>query len=430
MKANVEYEQRLIEKLHRFFEARGIGQYYDFKNLSKNSRTGLQQLLEDCGYLVPTEVLTSAASLEELVAAVNKMQFQDENRIYDCLIIGAGQAGLTLARMLQGRYRYLVLERGQIGNAWDNRLQGMTLFTSGQFCGLPGMQFPGRREAFPACPAVASYLRDYAKHNELAVQTQAEVVSLQVEKGMFLATLADGSSCKARAVVNCTGSNQKAFVPPSAEKLDKSVLQFAAESLTSLNLIPEGAKVAVIGDGASGRQIAGRLSSRNKIILATGKKRALLPNRIFGRDVFWWLNGLKLLQQDKNSRIARVMQRRNPVPCKEYNNYNLKKRNITIKPAFDSPAGKTLLFADGTIEEVDVVVWCLGYQDDTSWLKIPQCKNESGFVEEYGSTPCPGLFVLGRKWLSCRASELILGIEKDAMRICAKLEAHLSQVLT
>jgi putative flavoprotein involved in K+ transport len=66
-----------------------------------------------------------------------------------------------------------------------------------------------------------------------------------------------------------------------------------------------------------------------------------------------------------------------------------------------------------------------GYHDHTDWLHLPHCINEGGFVEEYGITPEPGLFVLGRKWLSCRASELLMGLPRDAECVISAVEKYL-----
>ena len=72
---------------------------------------------------------------------------------------------------------------------------------------------------------------------------------------------------------------------------------------------------------------------------------------------------------------------------------------------------------DDTSVSADVVVWCVGYKENVSWLQLPGIKSVDDLTSKKGITPEPGFFVVGRKWLSCRASELILGADRDATRV-------------
>jgi putative flavoprotein involved in K+ transport len=50
--------------------------------------------------------------------------------------------------------------------------------------------------------------------------------------------------------------------------------------------------VLVVGDGATGRQIALELTAKHEVLLAAGRHRRVSPDRILGRSAFWWMNKL------------------------------------------------------------------------------------------------------------------------------------------
>lgn len=347
-------------------------------------------------------------------------------QVLDCVVVGAGQSGLCTAKDLADKgISYVVLEKDQIGGVWLKRPKEMRLFTSRQFCGLPGMSFPGEKEGYPLVDEVAEYLKAYAERFRLNVREGVSVISVTKDKNIFEVTLNNSEVIHCKSVINATGSNQMCLVPDIAKGLSSDVMQCIAER-RSFSDIPADSRVLVVGDGASGRQIAGGIAEQCKeVIIATGDKRGLPPNRVLGRDIFWWLKRLGILFADKDSLIATILKKRNPVPCKDFNNSRLAHLGVDIKPRVTACKGRTVKFADGTELDVDVVVWAVGYIEDTGWLKLNDSVDENGFVEDYGVCPTKGLFMVGRKWLSCRASELILGVENDAAMIVDRVVGHL-----
>lgn len=346
--------------------------------------------------------------------------------VLDCVIIGAGQAGLCFAKYLKDLNRsFVILERDKIGSAWLKRPVDMKLFTSRQFCGLPGLSFPGDKDGFPLVAEVAAYLQNYARELALPVKERACVVGVKKNECLFTITLENGDVIESKSLVNATGSNQVCEVPTVSKDLDSGVTQLIAEN-QSFDAIADTDHVVVVGDGASGRQIAGLLAARCRAVtIATGTPRGLPPNRILGKDIFWWLNKLGVLFADRDSLVAKVLKKRNPVPCKEFNNLKLEKLGVSIQPRMVSCSEKTVTFSNQSSCQVDAIVWATGYSDATEWLQIENSVVDGKFEEKYGVCPEPGLFLVGRKWLSCRASELIMGVERDVKLVIPKLSQYL-----
>src|SRR5262249_2637320 len=87
------------------------------------------------------------------------------SRKVDTIIIGGGQAGLSVGYHLQKRGRtFLILDANpRIGDAWRNRYDSLRLFTTARYMGLPGLPFPAAGDAFATKDEMADYLETYSK---------------------------------------------------------------------------------------------------------------------------------------------------------------------------------------------------------------------------------------------------------------------------
>ena len=99
---------------------------------------------------------------------------------FETIIIGGGQAGLSMGHQLAKRGRpFVILDaQGRIGDAWRTRWDSLRLFTPARYDGLEGMRFPGPSLAFPTKDEMADYLEAYAQRFDLPVRTGVRVVRL------------------------------------------------------------------------------------------------------------------------------------------------------------------------------------------------------------------------------------------------------------
>ncbi len=256
----------------------------------------------------------------------------------------------------------------------------------------------------------------------LPVRLCSEVQRLERnENGAFRAKLATGEHIAASHVIVATGAFQKAVVPAVAAGFDSAVVQLTAETYQEPSQIPDG-PVLVVGDGASGRDIAVELASGHEVFLATGKPRRLLPERLFGRSIWWWLSALGLLRVSGDTLIGRLMRRADPFPDRDRSIDSLKRKGIGIVPRLVEAAGREAIFADNGRKEVASVVWAVGYQDDNDWLHLPGAKDRTGAIlHEEGVSPVSELFFIGRPWQRSRASALVMGAGPDAGKIVSRI---------
>jgi putative flavoprotein involved in K+ transport len=338
----------------------------------------------------------------------------------DVVVVGGNQSGLAMAwHLAQQGLQFLVLEAGpEVGHVWRSRWDSLKLFTPAQYDALPGMAFPAPADTYPTKDPVADYLQAYVAAFDLPVRLNARVTSLtRTDLGFEVRTTDD--TVHARQVVVATGPFQVPFVPPMASGLDPSVTQLHSAGYRNPQALPQG-QVLVVGGGNSGFQIAEELAATRTVDLSIATRYPMLPQRLAGRDLFWWLTRLGLLRVTVTSRPGRRMSRRDFVIGT--NRRRLEGKGVRFRPRLVDAEGRTVRFADHRLlEDVGVVVWATGYRPDYAWLHIPGVIREGQVVHRRGVTEVPGLFFLGLSWQHTRGSALLGFVNDDAAYLADRI---------
>jgi putative flavoprotein involved in K+ transport len=203
----------------------------------------------------------------------------------DVLVIGAGQAGLSVSREFKNLGVSCVVHerRKRVGDSWRARFDSLVLFTPRELSALPGLPHRGDPRGFPSKDEMADYLERYAERFTLPVITNSGVDRLSRTPQGFVAVTASKKAVNARAVVIAAGGFQCPKRPPFARALSSSVQQLDPLSYRNPAALNEGHAI-VVGDGATGRQIALEIAQTRPATLASGHFRLFGPQRIFGRD--------------------------------------------------------------------------------------------------------------------------------------------------
>src|SRR5919201_2024841 len=200
---------------------------------------------------------------------------------FDTVVIGGGQAGLSVGYHLarQGR-RFVILDANQrIGDAWRRRWESLRLFTPARYDGLPGWPFPAPAWSFPTKDQVADYLEAYAARFELPVRTGVRVDRLSRDGDRYL--LAAGDRCfHADHVVEASGGYQRPRIPTFAAELDPGILQLDPYRYRNPSQLRQGG-VLVVGAGNSGAEIAFEVAGTHPTWLS-GPDTGHLPVRTGG----------------------------------------------------------------------------------------------------------------------------------------------------
>jgi putative flavoprotein involved in K+ transport len=345
-----------------------------------------------------------------------------ETRPYEVVVVGGSQAGLAVGYHLRRRgLRFLILDSGpDVGHVWRSRWDSLTLFTSAQYSGLPGMDFPAEKDTYPSKDDVAAYLESFASAFDLPVRLNAKVTSLRQEDGGYLLATEAGD-IQASQVVVTTGPFQIPLVPPVASGLDATVAQIHSAHYRRPADLPHG-EVLVVGGGNSGFQIAEELAATRKVSLAVGTSMPSLPQRWLGRDLFWWLTHLGLMKASVDSRLGRRLAQRDVLIGSSEK--RLRRAGVTFRKRLQGADGRRAIFADESHLVVDAVVWATGYRPDFSWIEIAGIKDEKGrIVHRRGVTAAPGIFFVGLPWQHTRGSALLGFVKEDAAFIVETIAA-------
>jgi putative flavoprotein involved in K+ transport len=346
-----------------------------------------------------------------------------DDELLDVIVVGGSQAGLAMAwHLARQQLRFVVLEAApEIGDTWRSRWDSLTLFTPAQYDALPGMPFPGPPDTYPTKDPVAGYLKAYAAAFDLPVRLNARVTDLRRTAAGFEIRAGDGVF-RARQVVVATGPFHVPFTPPAAQQLDGSVTQLHSAGYRNPSALPPG-PVLVVGGGNSGFQIAEELAATRPVDLSIATRAPMLPQRLGGRDLFWWLTRLGLMRVTAESRLGRRLRAR-PDFVIGSSRRRLTAAGVRFRPAVAGADGRTVRFADGSSLDAGIVIWATGYRSDYSWIGIPGVTRDGQVIHRRGVTDVPGLYFLGLSWQHTRGSALLGFVHDDAAYLARRITGH------
>jgi putative flavoprotein involved in K+ transport len=190
----------------------------------------------------------------------------------DVVVVGGGQAGLSVGYHLQRRgLRFVILEAdARIGDAWRKRWDSLRLFTPAAYDGLDGMPFPAPADAFPTKDEMGDYLEQYAGRFALPVRTGTRVERARRDGERYLVEAGERRFV-ARHVVVAMGTYQKPKVPAFASELDGRIVQLHSGAYRGPSQLGPG-DVLLVGAGNSGAEIAKDVVAPGRRVYVAGRE--------------------------------------------------------------------------------------------------------------------------------------------------------------
>jgi putative flavoprotein involved in K+ transport len=350
---------------------------------------------------------------------------------HDVVVIGAGQAGLSVGYHLKRRgIDHVILEGApRIGDVWRNRWDSLRLFTPAKFDSLDGYRFPAHKDAFPSKDEMADYLEAYAAKFDLPVRVSESVRRLYKANGCFRLETT-GRVYEADRVVVAAASYQKPRLPAFARDLDAQVFQMHSHEYRNPAQIPAG-PVLLVGAGNSGAEIAMDLARTHQVYLA-GRDVGHIPFNIAG------FMGRKLLVRLViRGMFHRILTMRTPMGRKFRSKMHghgmplIRTRPGHLERAGVRRIGKVTEIRDGKAVSVDgkavpfnSVIWCTGFHAGFDWIDLPVLDDHGDPRHRFGkATDIDGLYFAGLFFQYAVSSTMVAGVGRDAQRVAGWIAA-------
>ena len=340
----------------------------------------------------------------------------------DLIVIGAGQSGLATAALAprHGFTSTLLLEAAdQAGGAWPRYYDSLTLFSPARYSSLPGMPFPGDPDRYPTRDEVVDYLRDYARRLPSGIRTSTHVSSVSHHDGAWVVSADDGRQFTARAIVAATGDYTSPHVPDVPRRGEFTGQELHAADYRNPELFA-GRRVLVVGGGNSAIQIAAELGAVADTTLATRRPIGWTAQRPLGRDVHWWFKHTRFDIAPIRRLLVKV-----PVSVLDDGHYRaaLGEHGVDRREMFARVTADGVLWADGTKEAVDAIIWATGYRPAFPYLTGTGVLDPAGVPRHRGgiSTTAPSLGFVGMEFQRSFSSKTLRGACRDAGHVLARL---------
>src|SRR5258707_9492643 len=172
---------------------------------------------------------------------------------YSVLVIGGGQAGLSVSYYLkQAGIGHLVVEKNTVTHTWrQQRWDAFCLVTPNWQCALPGYPYLGDDpHGFMKKDEIIDYLDGFIAHVGAPVIEHAEVKRVkQRDDGVYTIVTTQGD-LTADQVVVASGGYHTPIVPRLAERLPAGIVQLQSSAYRNPQALPEAAAL-VVGTGES-----------------------------------------------------------------------------------------------------------------------------------------------------------------------------------
>jgi putative flavoprotein involved in K+ transport len=351
--------------------------------------------------------------------------------MYDFIIVGAAQAGLSMAYELKRLgFNYLVLDKeNEIGASWLNRWDSLKLFTPSEFNNLQGLDFPAPKNHYPNKYEVADYFKSYVEEFNIPVKLNSFVKSIEKKNNIYhLET--EEKTYNSKNVIVATGPFHIPYTPPFHEKVDTSIKQWHSNYYKNPDQLQKGTCM-VVGAGDSGFQILDEVSQTGRKTYFSGDKTVkTLPQEILGKTLWWWFTKTGYLDIHKHHWLGKYISKtKQPVIGLNTKDILNRENVVPVKKTIDAEEEK-IITENKILEDVKNIIWATGYRPNFSWIKGIELDKENYPVHHRGVSNTKGLYFIGLPWLYTRGSATLGGIKKDSEYLAYHIENHSELVLS
>lgn len=350
------------------------------------------------------------------------MKSNSEHKIYDCIIIGGGQAGLSVGYFFRRtKLTYLILdEQDTAGGAWLKTWDSLKLFSPAAYSSLSGWQMPNTDEEYPTKGEFINYITAYKKRYNFPVNYSTTVQQVVKENNFYKVTTNKGDFYS-KTLVSATGTAKNPFIPTYLKAdIFKGEQIHSVDYKNASNL--KNKNVIVVGGGNSGAQILAEVSKVAKTKWVTLKEPKFLPKEIDGRYLFKQATE-SYVNNDTESYTQKVSLS-DIVQIKTVQEA-LKRDVFKDYRPFTSFYEDGVIWEDTTKEPVDVIIWCTGFRANLEHLSALQItQNNKTNTTGTKATDINGLWLVGYGNWTGFASATIYGVGKTAKQTVKEIAVY------